>query len=120
MDNLVPIMQFLLAALFLFYGFSRILACFARESRLAGSGFLRMGLPRYAKCAIGLFEIAAALLLVLPVQLWQLNNLPQLAAAGLAVFTAAAAIYLARRKESAVPVIALFLMALFVVIGRWP
>jgi len=41
-------------------------------------------------------------------------------ATGMAVLMIGAAIYHMRRKEQAVLDFALFLMALFVIVGRWP
>jgi len=43
-----------------------------------------------------------------------------LAAGGLALLMVAAGIYHLRRQESAAPAVSLFLLAVFVVFGRWP
>jgi hypothetical protein len=45
---------------------------------------------------------------------------PRLAAAALAVLMIVASVYHARRHETAVPNVVLFLMAVLVIVGRWP
>jgi hypothetical protein len=42
------------------------------------------------------------------------------AAAGLALIMVLAGIYHLRRQEEAAPAVSLFLLALFVIVGRWP
>jgi hypothetical protein len=51
---------------------------------------------------------------------WPPYILLRLATAGLALLMVAAGIYHMRRQESAAPSVALFLLALFVIVGRWP
>jgi hypothetical protein len=46
--------------------------------------------------------------------------LVRLAAGGLALLMVAAGIYHLRRQESVAPSVALFLLAVFVIFGRWP
>jgi hypothetical protein len=46
-------------------------------------------------------------------------TLAQVAASGLAGLTLAAAVYRVNRQESAVPNLTLFLLILFVIVGRW-
>ena len=113
--------QLLLSGVFLFAGFSRILALGRRESvpaTLAGIGL--NGLPPRATLAVAIFEIAGAVALVLPMNSWPPYLLAQLAAAALALLTVVAIIHQARRQEFAAPSVALFLLALSVVVGRWP
>jgi uncharacterized membrane protein len=69
---------------------------------------------------IGLFEAAAAVLVLVPVDIWPPHILLRLACAGLALIMVAASIYHFRRQESAAPSISLFLLALFIIVGRWP
>jgi uncharacterized membrane protein YphA (DoxX/SURF4 family) len=113
--------QILLAAVFLFAGFSEI---FSYRSRTEVSPVRpSLGFPGLAyelALAIGVVEIVGALALVVPVDLWPPDILPRLAAAGLALLAVVGAIYHMRRRESAAPNIALFLLALFVIVGRWP
>jgi hypothetical protein len=113
--------QILLAGVFLFVGFSRIFANRRLTSGLpAWPGFGVISLPNELAVAVGIFEIAGALALVMPVDLWPPDILPRLAAAGLALVAMAGAVYHMRRHESGAPSIALFLLALFVIVGRWP
>jgi hypothetical protein len=46
--------------------------------------------------------------------------LVRLAAGGLALLMVCAGIYHLRRREEAAPAVTLFLLALFVIVGRWP
>ncbi len=69
--------------------------------------------------AVGVFEIAAALALVMPFSLLPQVTSAQIAAAGLAILTGTAAIYHVRRDETPVPNLTLFFLVLLVVIERW-
>jgi hypothetical protein len=65
-------------------------------------------------------EIAGALGVLTP-EGWSHDYLlVRLAAAGLALLMVCAGIYHARRREEASPAVTLFLLALFVIVGRWP
>jgi len=86
----------------------------------AGLGFGTVGLSNELAVAIGIIEIAGALALVVPIDLWPPDVLPRLAAGGLALVAMTGAIYHMRRHESAAPSITLFLLALFVIVARWP
>jgi len=117
MNNLDWFAQILLACVFLLAGFRTILGSQWRtKAPLTGSSD---GLPQNLAFAVAVLEIAGALALIVPVNLWQPDVVPRLAAAGLALLSLAVFTYL-RRKEQAVPVMALFLLALFVVVARWP
>jgi hypothetical protein len=67
---------------------------------------------------VAFLEIAGALALVVPLNAWQPDMLARLAAVGLALMTLAVCLYRVRRKEPAAPVMALFLLTVFVIIGR--
>lgn len=112
-------MELLLAGVFLCLGLSKIFG-YQRKAKQSESGLPSglMGLPYGLAATIGLFEIAAALALVMPAGVWPSSALVLPAAVGLAILTVAASIYRVRRKESAVPTIVLFLMAIFVVAAR--
>jgi hypothetical protein len=69
---------------------------------------------------VGIAELLGAVGVVVPVDLWPPYVLLRLAAAGLALLMVIAGIYHIRRQESAAPSVALFLLALFVIVGRWP
>jgi hypothetical protein len=46
--------------------------------------------------------------------------LVRLGAAGLALIMVLAGIYHLRRQDSAAPAVSVFLLALFIIVGRWP
>lgn len=120
MNGLEQIAQILLVGIFLFAGLSKIFA-FQKEPQVqAGPSLRGNGLSRGVAYAIALTEIAGALGLVVPLSFWQPDLLPRLAAGGIALLTLAAYIYYVRRKEpSAAPMMALFLLTLLVIVGRW-
>jgi hypothetical protein len=80
----------------------------------------QIGLSRGQAAAIALLEIAGAAGVLLPFDPWPPYILLRLAAGGLALLMVAAGIYHLRRQESASPTVAIFLLALFVIVGRWP
>jgi len=121
MNSLLWIAQIVLAGVFLFAGLSKILVRKRNVGAVqepAMSGFDQM--PDELAAAIALLEIAAALCVIVPVDLWPPGILLRLSAALLALLAVVAVIYHARRKEHTGNVIAAFLLALFVIIGRWP
>ena len=119
MNSLDRIMEFLVAGVFLCVGLNQIFWYRRRPKALgARNRRLPLGLPYASIIAIGLFEIVAALALVTPFGPWPPATLALLAATGLALLTLAAAIYRTRRRQSAAPSLALFLMALFVIVGH--
>jgi uncharacterized membrane protein YphA (DoxX/SURF4 family) len=121
MNVLLWITQFLLAGAFVFTGVSKVLAYDdlkrAVEARTKGG---KIGMSRGLAAQVGLLEVVGAVGLVLPYDFWPPYILLRLAAGGLALLMVIATIYHWRRKEHAAPSIGLFLMALFVVVGRWP
>jgi hypothetical protein len=125
MNGLLWIAQLILAGVFGVTGATKLFAyeklVKTLESR-SKSG--RTGMSRGQAAAIGLLEIAGAVGVLtpagivsasLPVHLFIL-----LAACGLALLMVAAGIYHLRRQESAAPAVSLFLLAVFVIFGRWP
>jgi uncharacterized membrane protein YphA (DoxX/SURF4 family) len=121
MNNLLWIAQIILAGMFLFTGFSKIFA-YARlvkvlEARCK-SGPVTMS--RAQAVLVGLLEVLGAAGVLVPIDLWPPYIFLRLAAGGLALLMVAAGIYHLRRNESAAPSVSLFLLALFVIVGRWP
>jgi uncharacterized membrane protein YphA (DoxX/SURF4 family) len=121
MSTVLWFAQILMAGVFLFAGFSKI---FVRRTQSSvqplSPGFALPGMrPEFAS-AIALLEIAFAICLVLPVDLLPPYVVPRIAAAGLALLMIFLSVYHARRNETAVPQVVLFLMALLVIVGRWP
>jgi uncharacterized membrane protein YphA (DoxX/SURF4 family) len=119
MNNLVWIVQYLLAAVFLIAGICKIFSISQKRLWLhQGPGCEPKGLSHKTACTIAFIEIAGALALVLPLRSGQQETLTLLAATGFAILTVSAAVYHARRKEPAAPALALFLLALFVIVGH--
>jgi hypothetical protein len=121
MNSLLWIAQISLAAVFLFAGFSKT---FLQKRRVNGlqpathSGYL--ALPDGVAAAVVMLECVGALGLVMPVNLGRPEILPLLAASELALLAVAACIYHLRRQEPTAPIVAVFLLAVFVIVGRWP
>jgi uncharacterized membrane protein YphA (DoxX/SURF4 family) len=121
MNGLIWIAQILLAATFLFTGASKLFAYERlRRTVQARSNGRPMGISRGLAAFIGLAEIAGALGVLTPASLVPDDLLVRLAAAGLALIMVLAGIYHLRRQESSAPAVTLFLLALFIIVGRWP
>jgi len=121
MNTLLWIVQIILAGVFLFTGFSKIFA-YGQVVKVveARSKAGRIGMSRGQAVAVGLLEIAGAAGVLVPVDVWPPDVFLRLAATGLGLLMVAAAIYHVRRQESAALSVTLFLLALFVIVGRWP
>jgi hypothetical protein len=121
MNTLLWFAQIILAGVFLFTGFSKIFA-FGQVVKVveARSKAGKVGMSQTQAVLVGLAETAGAAGLLVPVDVWPPHILLRLAAAELAVLMVAAGIYHIRRRESAAPSVSLFLLALFVIVGRWP
>ncbi len=121
MNSLLWIAQILLGGVFLYAGFSKILAHKKMTATLpTRPGFDFIDVPDGLAAAIAVVEIAGALCVLVPIDLWPPDVLVRLATAGLALVTVAAGIYHLRRQETAAPTVALFLLSLFIIVGRWP
>ncbi|MGA2534635.1 MAG: DoxX family protein [Terracidiphilus sp.] len=121
MNELLWIAQIILAGVFLFTGFTKIFA-YEKLVRAVESHSKRgpVGMSRVQAIPVGLLEIAGAAGVLVPVDVWPPHVFLRLAAGGLALLMVVAGIYHIRRKESAAPSVSLFLLALFVIVGRWP
>jgi uncharacterized membrane protein YphA (DoxX/SURF4 family) len=121
MNSLLWIAQILLAGIFLFTGATKLFAYEKLVKTLQGRSMSgEIGMSRGQAALIGLLEIAGALGVLTPSALVPAHLLVRLAAGGLALVMVGAGIYHLRRQESAAPNVALFLLALFVIVGRWP
>jgi uncharacterized membrane protein YphA (DoxX/SURF4 family) len=126
MNGLIWIAQVVLAVVFLIAGTAKLIGYekvveVLEHWRGSTPHELSAGLGRI----VGLLEIAGALGVIVPPALAPAALAPdyllaRVSAAGLAILMVAAGIYHIRRKESAAPAIAAFLLALFVIVGRWP
>ncbi len=126
MNALIWIGQIALATVFFVAGGSKIFA-YGRMVQTLES------LPRRARIEmthaqavlIGVLEIAGAICVVMPAALTPANLaqdylLVRLAASVLALLMVGATLYHFRRNEPAAPSVTTFLLALFVIVGRWP
>jgi uncharacterized membrane protein YphA (DoxX/SURF4 family) len=121
MNIVLWIVQIIMAGVFLFTGCSKVLAydklTKALEARYKGG---KIGISRELAAQVGLLEIVGAVGLALPFDAWPPHIFLLMAAFGLALLMVIAGIYHIRRKETAAPSVVLFLMAVFVIVGRWP
>ncbi len=125
MNGLLWIAQLILAVTFLVTGLGKLFA----YDRLMGVVQLRLkapaGISPRIAALIGIFEIAGAIGVILPLSLTPIglaedHLLIRIAAAILALMMVGAGIYHLRRNESAAPSVAVFLLAVLVVYERWP
>jgi len=125
-NTLIWIGQILLAAVFLVAGVSKLLAYRTliktiEERRKTAP----IRVTRAQGAVVGLLEISGAIGVILP-PMWTPDALSvdyllvRVAAGCLALLMIGATIYHLRRRESAAPAISTFLLALFVIVGRWP
>src|SRR5580658_6265305 len=121
MNSLDRFMEFLVAGVFLCVGLGKLLKYRRRPKALGASqAQLPFGLPYGVIVAVGLFEVAAALVLLFtPFGVLAQVNQARMAALLLALLTVGAGFYHVRRQETAAPALVLFLLTLFVMVGRW-
>jgi uncharacterized membrane protein YphA (DoxX/SURF4 family) len=124
MNGLLWIAQIVLAVLFLCTGASKL---FAYKRLIDFVEIFSKGRPAGVSPGLAIFigvaEIAGALGVLTPAAPASLvpdHLLVLLAASGLALIMVLAGMYHLRRQESAAPAVSVFLLALFVIVGRWP
>jgi uncharacterized membrane protein YphA (DoxX/SURF4 family) len=126
MSALIWIGQIVLAAVFFATGVAKLLAYRTliktiEERRKTAP----IKVTRSQGAVVGVLEIAGAIGVILP-PAWTPDALSvdyllvRVAAGCLALLMIGATIYHLRRRESAAPAISAFLLALFVIVGRWP
>jgi hypothetical protein len=126
MNTLIWIGQIALAAVFLVAGVSKIVAYKKLIATLeAHRETAPISMSPVQGRLVGLVEVLGAIGVIMPAAftptvLAHEYLLVRLSAALLALMMVAATVYHFRRKESASPAIAAFLLALFVIVGRWP
>jgi uncharacterized membrane protein len=119
MNVILWIAQMGLAAIFLYAGVKNLLAFQKHELRPStGPSFQCIGVSATTACAIGFAEILGAMGLLVPLGAQEPYLIAQVSAGALALLLVAACIYHARRKEQTSPILALFFLALFVIVGR--
>jgi len=121
MNVVLWVAQIILAGACLYSGYRKTLV-FKRQKNaqriLSEAGCIAM--PDELAAAIALLEIAGALILLVPVDLWAPNVLLRLGAAAIAVLAIISSIYRARLQEHTTPNAVMFLLAVLVILGRWP
>ena len=124
MNGLLWIAQIVLAVLFLCTGAGKL---FVYKRLIDFVGIFSKGRPAGISQGLAIFigvaEIAGALGVLTPAAFAPFvpdHLLVLLAASGLALIMVLAGIYHLRWQESAAPAVSVFLLALFVIVGRWP
>jgi uncharacterized membrane protein YphA (DoxX/SURF4 family) len=121
MNNLLWGVQILLAGIFLFtaagklFDYEQLVRVVEGRSRRQP-----IGVSRGQAILLGLAEVAGAIGLLIPGQVNPSHLVVVIAAAWLATIMIGARIYHARRRDPAAPTVVLFLLALLVIVGRWP
>lgn len=120
MNYLMWTAQGILAVVFFITGMSKLLA-FGRVKSFLGRKLKGgpIGISTSQGASIGLLEVAGAFGLLTPEFIVPNYMTVILAAAGLGLLMICAAIYHFRRKEPAAPDIALLLLTVLVIFGRW-
>lgn len=121
MNGLLWIAQILLAAVFLIAAAGKLFA-YGKVVKVvaAHSKSHTFGVGRGQAALMSVAEIAGAIGVITPIQLEPPHLIVLIAALWLAALMVGTGIYHALRKESAAPDIAIFLLALFIIVGRWP
>jgi len=126
MNTLIWIGQLVLAAVFFVAGWTKLVAYKKLVETLEHRRhIIPIEMSSVQGRVVGILEILGALGVIVPpaftpAALASDYLLVRIAAVGLALLMVAATIYHIRRKESAAPAISAFLLALFVIVGRWP
>lgn len=121
MNTLLWLAQILLAGIFFITAAGKLFA-YDRVVKVveARSKGRAMGMSRSQAAVVAIAEIVGAVAVLAPVSLEPPHLVVLVAAGWLALIMIGAGIYHMARQESAAPSIALFLLALFVIVGRWP
>jgi hypothetical protein len=120
MNGLHWLAQILLTGVFLVDGYIRIFS-YRRlvKPQLPRDGFPSVRLPYELEVAVAVAEIVGVLALWVPANLWPPDILPRVAASALAMLAVAGSVYHMRRREPSAHNLAVFLLAVFVIMGRW-
>jgi hypothetical protein len=125
MNGMIWIGQVALATVFLISGTFKLLALSPQVRALGNRAHIRTTMPPLGAMIIGFIEVVLAFGVLMPDLYAPEGTAPEYliartCAAGLALLMVGVGIYHARRHEHAVLDATCFLMALFVVVGRWP
>jgi hypothetical protein len=125
MNGLIWIGQIALASVFLISGTFKLFAFAPLMQALETRTHIHFSMAPKRSRIIGLIEVLLAFGVLMPDIYTPDGTVPEYliarcCAAGLALLMMGAAIYHMRRKEHAALDVAIFLLALFVIVGRWP
>lgn len=125
MNGLIWIGQVALAAVFLTSGTFKLFAFAPLVQAIESRTHIHISMGPVRARIVGFIEVLLAFGVLLPDIYTPDGTVPEYViarccAAGLALLMVGTAIYHMRRKEHAALDIALFLLALFVIVGRWP
>ena len=125
MNGLIWIGQVALACVFLISGTLKLLALAPRVRALGNRTQSHNTMPPIGKMIVGFIEVVLAFGVLMPDIYTPDGMVPEYmiarcCAAGLALLMVGATIYHFRRREPAAAAFATFLLALFVIVGRWP
>lgn len=125
MNGLIWVGQVVLAGVFLASGTFRLFALTPLVHVLETRTHRQFGLPSVPTRIMGFVEVVLAFGVLMPDIYTPEGTVPEYlivrcCAAGLALLMIGLAIYHVRRKEHAALDVAFFLLALFVIVGRWP
>lgn len=120
MNGLLWIAQLILAGVFLVAAAGKLFA-YEKVMKVVESAKGRpVALSHREAILVAVAEIAGAIGLLIPNDAAPPNLFVLCAASWLALLMVGAGIYHLRRQESAAPNVAVFLLALFILVGRWP
>ena len=125
MNGLIWIGQIALASVFLISGTFKLFAFAPLMQALETRTHIRVTMPPVRARIIGLIEVLLAFGVLMPDIYTPDGTVPEYliarcCAAGLALLMVGAGTYHIRRRQPAAAAVATFLLALFVIVGRWP
>ena len=120
MNSLLWITQFILAGVFLSAAAGKLFAYEKVMNAVESVKGRPVALSHRDAIFVALAEIAGAIGVLVPNSVAPPHLVVLCSASWLALIMVCAGIYHLRRQESAAPNVALFLLALFILVGRWP
>jgi uncharacterized membrane protein YphA (DoxX/SURF4 family) len=78
------------------------------------------GMPCMLASLLAVLEFVGAVCLIVPFDVWPAHLLPRVAALVLAGLILITGIHHVRHKQHTAPLVAVFFLALFILVGRWP
>jgi uncharacterized membrane protein YphA (DoxX/SURF4 family) len=120
MNGLLWIAQLILAAVFFVAAFGKLFAYEKLSMVVESAKGKPVVLSHREAILVAIAEIAGAVGVLMPNSVAPPHLVVLCAASWLALIMVGAGIYHVRRRESAAPNVAVFLLALFVMVGRWP